>query len=389
MARKRKRSRTSGPVLRKPFKVSVERLRFDLKNPRYVSDQPSGRSGEAQIILRLIALADIAELVQSIASNGYIDIEPMVVMPDGKDFIVLEGNRRLAAIRLLSDAELARECSFLAPNVSATVAASLKELTVYAVNKREDARDFIGFKHINGPHRWDALAKARFAADWFLSEKSHGVSLEDIAHRLGDRHDTVKRLVNGIFVLDQAHKERIFDIADRSPGRAFAFSHLYVALTRPGFQEFLGLPADWRREDPKPNPVPKENLDNLHRVLLWLYGSKPDEIQPVVTSQNPHIKMLDEILQKPIARRTMLARNKLAEAYLLVNTPGVQFETALLNAHQNAEDALSKISGYDGEDKSLLEAASSLKRTSQIIHQTMTTTGHRGTNPGKKLDEQE
>ena len=81
--------------------------------------------------------------------------------------------------------------------------------------------------------------------------------------------------------------------------------------------------------------------------------------------------MLDEILQKPIARKTMLARNKLQEAYTLVYTPAVQFETALLNANQNAEDALSKISGYDGDDLSLLEAASSLKRTAQIIHSTM------------------
>jgi hypothetical protein len=265
------------------------------------------------------------------------------------------------------------------PAITEDVALSLKELTVYAVDKREEARDFIGFKHINGPHRWDALAKARFAADWFKSERGHGVSLQDIAQRLGDRHDTVKRLVNGIFVLDQAHKERLFDIADRSPGRAFSFSHLYTALTRPGFQDFLGLPADWRREDPKPNPVPKEYLQNLQRVLLWLYGSKTDSIQPVVTSQNPHIKMLDEILQKPIARKTMLARNKIQEAYTLVYTPGVQFETALLNANQNAEDALSKISGYGGDDLSLLEAASSLKRTAQIIHATMENAPKRST----------
>ena len=95
--------------------------------------------------------------------------------------------------------------------------------------------------------------------------------------------------------------------------------------------------------------------------------------------------MLDEILQKPIARKTMLARNRLSEAYLLVRTPAVQFETALLNAHQYAEDALAKVSGFDGEDRSLLEAASSLKRTSQILHDTMTTTARSQSNPsGKK-----
>jgi hypothetical protein len=215
------------------------------------------------------------------------------------------------------------------------------------------------------------LAKARFAADWFIKEKENGVSLQDIAHRLGDRHDTVKRLVNGIFVLDQAKKQKVYDLADRSSGRAFAFSHLYTALTRTGFQDYLGLPADWRRDDPTPNPVPKDNLENLRQVLVWLYGSKQDGISPVVTSQNPHVKMLDEILQKPIAKKTMLARNKLSEAYTLVNTPSVQFETALLNAYQNAEDALSKISGYTEDDPSLVQAADSLRKTSRIIFNTM------------------
>jgi hypothetical protein len=67
----------------------------------------------------------------------------------------------------------------------------------------------------------------------------------------------------------------------------------------------------------------------------------------------------------------MLARNRLSEAYKLVYTPAVQFENALLNANQNAEDALSKISGYEDDDTSLLEAANTLMRTSQIIYDTM------------------
>ena len=101
-----------------PFKVSVDSLRFDLANPRYASDQPSGRATDAQIISQLLVTADIAELVQSIAANGYIDIEPMVVMPAEHEFIVLEGNRRLAAIRLLSNRNLAAECSFTVPPIT-------------------------------------------------------------------------------------------------------------------------------------------------------------------------------------------------------------------------------------------------------------------------------
>lgn len=359
-----------GVALHKPTKVPTALLTFDTENPRFATDSvPSKR--DADIVAELIEGADIAELLQSIASNGYIDIEPLIVLPAGSKYVVLEGNRRLAAIRLLTDEELRKTCGITVPPMSKQLLKTLEEVTVYAVAKREEARDFIGFKHINGPHRWDALAKARFAADWYKSERANGLTIPDIAQRLGDRHDTVKRLVNGVFVLDQAKRAKIFDVSDRSPGRAFAFSHLYTALTRPGFQEFLGLSEKWKSNDPVPNPIPKENLENLKHVLLWLYGSKADNVQPVITSQNPHIKQLDEVLQKPLARRTMLARNRLSEAYKLVYTPAVQFENALLNAGQNAEDALSKISGYEGDDQTLLEAAKTLVRTSQIIFDTM------------------
>src|SRR5277367_5754345 len=82
----------------------------------------------------------------------------------------------------------------------------------------------------------------------------------------------------------------------------FAFSHLYTALTRPGYREFLGLPDEWRAEDPKPNPVPKNKLENLHKVMVWLYGSKKDEIEPIINSQNPDIKNLGAVLLNARAR---------------------------------------------------------------------------------------
>ncbi len=84
---------------------------------------------------------------------------------------MLEGNRRLAAIRILQDPALARGTGIAPPKVSADVLKSLKEVTVYAVSSPDQAREYIGFKHINGPHKWEALAKARFAADWYRNEK--------------------------------------------------------------------------------------------------------------------------------------------------------------------------------------------------------------------------
>ncbi len=350
--------------------VETEFLDFDPENPRLL-EEGSKNPSDSQIIRALAASADLSEIVESIASNGYINIEPMIAQKVNGRYRVLEGNRRLAAIRILQNPELAKGTGIVVPEITKDVKATLKAVTVYAVSSPEDARDFIGFKHINGPHKWDAHAKGRFAADWYRKEKKNGVTLETIARRLGDRHDTVVRLVNGIFVLDQAESAKVFSVDDRYPGRKFAFSHLYTALTRPGYREFLGLPDEWRAVDPKPNPVPKDKISNLGKVMTWLYGSKSDDTEPVITSQNPHIKQLGAVLQNARARTMLVSRNNLAEAYAEVEPKGTRFETALINAKQEAESALSQVTGFDVDDSTLLEAGEELKNTSDVLFNTM------------------
>jgi hypothetical protein len=283
-----------------------------------------------------------------------------VVLPkDGKDgkLVVLEGNRRLAALKLLTDADLAREADVELPAVSPDVQHTFREVTVYRVKDREEAQDFIGFKHINGPHRWDSFAKARFAAEWLERERDQGITLRDIARRMGDRHDTIKRMVAGLYVLRQAEERGLFSFDDVYPSRSFAFSHLYTALTRPGYRQFLGLPDEWRRTEPAPNPVPEGFLPNLRQILLWLYGSKQDDIRPVVVSQNPNVRELDEVLVHPKARTIMLRQNDLRAAYSEVDTQGLQFEKNLVDAHSNVEKALSKVDAFEGADETLVQIA--------------------------------
>lgn len=351
-------------------KIPTKLLDFDPNNPRLIEDG-TDEPDDSQIIKILADGSDLAELVASIAANGYIDIEPLIVQRKGHRFRVLEGNRRLAAIRILQRPELAKGTGIVVPTMGSDAKKSLNEVTVYAVSNPDQARDFIGFKHINGPHKWDAIAKARFAADWYKKERQRGVTLEKIAQRLGDGHDTVVRLVNGMFVLDQAEETKVYELKDRYPGRKFAFSHLYTALTRPGYREFLGLPEEWRVEDPKPSPVPKNKLENLHKVMVWLYGSKSDDIEPIINSQNPDIKNLGAVLASARARTTMLLRSNLREAYALVEPKGIRFEAALINAKQEAEKAISQIAGYDPADSTLLEIGEDLRDTSEQLYTSM------------------
>ena len=357
-------------------KVPVERLRLDQMNPRLIG-QAENASDES-IIARLYRSAEINELLQSISSNGYLDIEPLVVIHDSERrcLIVLEGNRRIAALRLLREADLAERIAasegfrIKVPSVGDSLRATFDQVSVYPVASRERARSFIGFKHINGPAKWDAYAKARFAAEWYKEERLHGVSLEDIAGSIGDRHDTIKRMVSAIYVLEQAENEELFDIQDRNT-KKFNFSHLYTALSRSQYMDYLGLGKTWVRYDPSPAPVPVERLGDLRKVLVWIFGSKKTDELPVVQSQNPDIKRLGEVLAHAEARHVLETTHSLGQAHESTEEVDKRFTASLLRARDAIRDASGALRAYDGRDRSLLDIAEDVKETADSVYSSM------------------
>ena len=139
-----------------------------------------------------------------------------------------------------------------------------RTVRIRRVRSRSDARDYIGFKHINGAFKWDALAKAKYAAEWFHD----GYDIKQISRRLGDRHNTVVRLVNGWSVLRQSLSQG-FDLK-KTTKRGFAFSHLYTVLARPNVRRFLGLRHDDISAVLDRNPIPQDRLGRLRQLMSWL-----------------------------------------------------------------------------------------------------------------------
>ena len=351
--------------------VPVERLVLDRKNPRLVAVDRGAT--EADVIAQLYRAEDLGELLQSIAANGYLDIEPLIVLAEGESLTVLEGNRRLAAIRLFREAGLADRIAdrvrvrITLPDISKHHRRTLDRVSVYRVASREDARSFIGFKHINGAAKWDSYAKAKFAADWY---RDGAVPLADIASQIGDKHDTVKRMVNAIYVLEQAQKAEIFRIDDRVNPR-FSFSHLYTALSRAPYMEFLGLDSAWSRYDPNPDPVPDDRFDHLSEVLGWMYGSKEENVDPVVRSQNPDIKHLGDVLASAEGLAVLRATGSLSEAHESTQPADRRFSEALLRARKEIREASHSLRGFDGLDESLVDIAEDISETAQTICERM------------------
>ena len=354
-------------------KVPVERLRLDREPPR-LADREKHANDEA-IIARLYRCAGLDELLQSISTNGYLDIEPLVAMgaTNSDKLTVLEGNRRLAALRLLREPELASKIAsaeklrIAVPNVEDSLCHTLDQVTVYRVATREDARAFIGFKHINGPAKWNAYAKARFVAYWHREER---VGIERIANALGDRHGTVKRMVSAIYVLEQAIREGLFDIEDRYTPK-FNFGHLFAALSRSQYREHLGLAPTWPPDEPGPDPVPGEKLDCLRDVLVWIYGSRQDGIPSAVRTLNPDIRRLGEVLPHTEARQLLAAGYDLHQAHAATEPIDRRFIASLLRARSAIGDAAGSLRAYDGRNESLLDLTEDVKATSDSVYRSM------------------
>ena len=358
------------PLLREVAPVPVDSLVLDWRNPRLIGLEPG--ASDSMIIAQLYRDEDLSELLQSIAANGYLDIEPLVVVDErAGGLTVLEGNRRLAALRLFRDSELAsrvrEECGvrIVMPEMRDEHRPTLESVSVYRVEHREESWSFIGFKHINGAARWESYAKAKFAAEWHRLDNT---PLADIAKRIGDKHDTIKRMVNAIYVLEQAQDEGVFSIEDRVTPR-FSFSHLYTALSRAPYMDFLGLEAAWSRFDPRPDPIPQDKLDRLTEVLRWIYGSRREEVEPVIQSQNPDIKRLAEVLGSREALVVLRETRSLTNAHASTQSVERKFSGALLRARDQIREASNNLRGFDGKDSTLVEIAGDVSEIAQTIHQ--------------------
>lgn len=366
-------------------RVPVEKLAFDTTNPRFTPEKKPKNNTDAAIIQYLDRTADLGELVQSIASSGYIDIEPLIVIGRGEELVVLEGNRRLAALKVLLSPDLAAEANVSVPEIAPEVRRTLDEVTAFKVQHEEDARELIGFKHINGPQGWDAYAKALYAARWLDEQAGKGddaLPLTEIAARMGDKHDTLYRIVSAVYVLQQAEDNGLWRVDDRTK-RNFSFSHLYTALTYSEYREFIGLPKADRSADPPKNPVNAEFYPQLKMLLVWLFGSKSENVQPVVKTQAPDLSLLKRVLGHSTARRMMIERGELAEALEQTVPSEDRFEKALFDAHAAMKIAATELAS-SRSDRELVQIAGEIRDRADLIYRNLAERERSERKPGVK-----
>lgn len=342
-------------------------LYFDYKNPR-ISEFDINESTPERDILRILwTVMGVEEIVLSIKASGFFPYEPLFGIRENGKVIVIEGNRRLAAVKAILDPSLVNFSGVNknALNISDDKKIELESLPVVIVPDRKFAWKFIGFKHINGAQKWGSYAKAQYISE---IHNEYNVPLVEIASQLGDTFNTVEKLYQGLQVINQAEEAGIFDRTDVPANRLY-FSHLYTGLQQSGFKSYLGIedtPMDSK------TPVSPDKMGDLEDLLGWVFGSKSKGIQPVIKSQNPDLRHLDAVLKSSEARAALKQNIQLDAAFDITRPKAATFEEHIMAAKFSLQKAFAYLTeGYNGSNKDLLEQCDVVANLADDLHEQM------------------
>lgn len=247
-------------------RADLHDLRLDLTNYRIPTPQPN----EVAAMRYLLAEEDVLGLGKLILRDGYFDNEvPIVTDVDG-DLIVLEGNRRVAALKVLNEPELV-------PDWTDVVNALLRRYAMEATNLPESIRVLVASsrleadRHIARLHttapkrRWSRDQQATF----YHSLLEDGQSVQAIKMNYPGvdvvrfiKMAEMRRMLGGVQFEDPALKAHavsprlkmsVFEYAYRNPGVLTALGVSFDEegrLNPPGHsaeQVGAGLPPQGRR----------------------------------------------------------------------------------------------------------------------------------------------
>lgn len=325
---------------RPQLNIPIDLLELDSDNPR-LAKEAKGNT-QFDLLSQLYEEFDLEELAYSLSENGYFDEEPIVVIPKklpkefelsddveqqqkylqdliekkNISFTVVEGNRRTATIKILIDNDLRKRLKvstdFPKP-ASKSIADDLTIIPAIFYRNRTGISAYLGVRHIAGLMKWDAYAKAVFLAsrieEGLKRQKNIEFSIKEVQRQTADRSDVIKKQYLCYKVLTTTEEDLNFDIGNIKE----RFSLITVALNSPSIREFIGVSSP-KEVDFSKRVIPTKKLENLERLLTWIYGNGKDK-QPILTDSRKITQRLAPVLADEDATEYLLKYENLEEAY--------------------------------------------------------------------------
>lgn len=327
--------------------VSVSSLRLDPENPRLPKSMKN--KSENQIINYLLANASVTELMESICQNGFFPGEPLIAIQseDAKSYIVIEGNRRTTALKLLLKPSLAKSQKNKVLEITSNLScAKPSTVPVLVSPNRSSISKYLGFRHITGIKSWKALEKARYLdhLKGELLKDNPEATLRELsralAAKIGSRSDYVKKILISFEVYKLIEDKEFFNI----PGlddTSFYFTTLADSLSRESISNYLGI--DFAQDN---DALMQVNYGRLKKWCNWFfYQSSPGVTKVTGTSAN--ISMLSRVVENHEAMEYFEKGGSLSDAADMTS----QSSELLMQYVLNAKLTLVKAKGLTSKSK--------------------------------------
>lgn len=329
------------PIHRELEFAKLDELYLDPENPR-LGRNNTGPNVKQDRILQLMQDWKLDELAVSfLESGGFWTQEALLVMEANlygkKRLVVLEGNRRVAALMYLRDA-LAKKIQDRKWKEIVEGAKAPRDLfekiPFFRVDKREDIQAFLGFRHVTGIEEWRPAEKAEYIAK--LVDK--GLDYDEVTRMIGSKPQAVRQNYISYRLLLQAEE------TTKIPRENFEdrFSVMYLSLRTDGVQKYLQIDIKADAEKVR-REIPKIHRKALTNFALWLFG---DEKRLPLFTDSRQVDNFGRVLEKPEAVQYLertdspsfeialrMAGGDEPEIVKLVNKASDNIELALTRAH--------------------------------------------------------
>ncbi|OCW98369.1 ParB N-terminal domain-containing protein [Alishewanella sp. HH-ZS] len=313
--------------------IDLSKLTFDPENPRFSRLFGDEKQPLAEVLERMVTNENVQELMGSIGEQDYFHGEPLLVAEgENGEYTVVEGNRRLAALKLLNgdfgDGQLP---SIQALRESATH--KPQQIPCIVFHKRRDILRYLGYRHITGAKKWDSLSKARYIEQLkneFFNSTDDETMLRAIAKEIGSRRDYVAQMLTGLAVYDDAKNKSFYGLQHVSD-EDVDFSLLTTALSYSDISTYIGLES---RTDINIKGLQE---DKARDIFSWIYAQ--DQQGNTILGESRHLKKLAAVVRSPESVIVLKKESNLDLAYIYSEGPSVAFTKALVDVERKIKAA--------------------------------------------------
>lgn len=355
--------------------LNIDELILDPHNPRL----PEGLNTDSEIdvINWMLESSTLLDLMGSISQNGFFEGEPIIVQKINKSFIVIEGNRRVAAVKLLMHPEWAKSSQLTVNNLAneALEKANLPlKLRVFLVQEKNKLiNNYLGFRHVSGVKPWPVIARARYLNSLFEAHpnKDNPSVYKDLAKEIGSKSSYVKRLLYGYDLYLTIRKNNWFGLEDLDEEN-FDISLITDAATmHNAISAYMGIDYD----DPiSPfKNLKKERLKEIVKIVYEKSIPKSGGGKTTRLGENRRLRILNRVLGDERATYAFINEGKdLDTAAELAGVTEDNLREYLSKAKFFILEAQSVIQKVESPNDSDLKEISEIIESCYIIQQTLT-----------------